>query len=70
MLEISGMTQVLRVKLNGQDLGTRFTYPFRFELGSALREGRNEIELEHVERHTFTSKLGRVRLIPYYEFRI
>jgi hypothetical protein len=39
-------------------------------LGEALQRGANELELEHTERHTFTSKLGTIRLVPYYAFQI
>jgi hypothetical protein len=70
MLVIGDMTQAIRAKLNGKDLGLGFTYPFRFELSAALQRGSNELELEHTERHTFTSKLGTIRLVPYYAFQI
>lgn len=70
VLAIEDMTQVLHVKLNGRDLGMRFAYPFRFDLGDALKRGSNELEITHVERHTFTSKLGKIRLEPYYELRV
>ena len=69
-LVIEDMTQVIGVKLNGRDLGQRFTYPFRFELGSALRTGPNQLEVRHVERYTFTSRLGKVRVVPYYELHV
>ncbi|MGH9453343.1 MAG: glycosyl hydrolase [Terriglobia bacterium] len=69
-LVIGNMTQVIHAKLNGKDLGTRFTYPFRFDLSAALRPGQNELELKHVERHTFTSQLGDVLLQPYYEIAV
>jgi hypothetical protein len=70
VLIIDDMTQVIHVKLNGRDLGMRFARPFRFDLGSALRLGSNQLELKHVERHTFTSMLGQIRLQPYYELRV
>ena len=69
-LVVEDMTQMIWVKLNGKDVGSRFSYPFHFELGSALRPGPNELELRHVERHTFTSRLGKVTVVPYNEFRI
>jgi hypothetical protein len=65
LLVIEGMTQVLLAKLNGTPLGTRLAHPFRFDLSPALRTGSNALELEHVERHTFRSKLGTVRVLPY-----
>jgi len=69
-LVIEGMNQVIEAKLNGKNLGLRFAYPFRFELGGALRSGSNELELRHVERYTFKSLLGNIKIIPYYEFQI
>ena len=70
MLVIDGMTQAIRAKLNGKDLGLCFTYPFRFDLGEALQRGSNELELEHTERHTFTSKLGTICVVPYYAVQV
>ena len=69
-LVVEGMTQVIEAKVNGKDLGLRFAYPFSFELGGALRAGPNELELRHVERYTFTSRLGNIKVVPYYEFRV
>ena len=69
-LVIDDMTQALRVKLNGKDLGLRFTYPFRFDLSAALRRGPNELELEHTERHLFSSKLGSARILAYAALEI
>jgi hypothetical protein len=70
VLVIEGMSQVISAKLNHEDLGTRFVHPFRFELGSALRPGANELELRHVERYNFKSRLGNIRVAPYYELRV
>jgi hypothetical protein len=69
-LVVEGMTQIVEAKLNGKELGLRFAYPFSFELGGALRAGANELELRHVERYTFTSRLGNIKVVPYYEFRV
>ncbi|HUZ46345.1 MAG TPA: glycosyl hydrolase [Terriglobia bacterium] len=69
-LLLSNMTQVVSVKLNGKALGMRFTYPFRFDLGPGIQAGSNEIEIEHIERYTYVSKLGDVKLIPYFETRV
>lgn len=69
-LRIRGMSQVISARLNGREMGTRFTYPFRFDLTAALQPGRNELELHHVERHTFESKLGDVRIVPYYRLSL
>jgi len=64
------MTQVVEAKLNGKDLGLRSAHPFSFELGGALRAGANELELRHAERYTFTSGLGNIKVVPYYEVRV
>jgi hypothetical protein len=69
-LTIEDMTQVIEVKLNGTSLGSRFVHPFKFDMQPALRAGVNELELRHVERYTFTSRLGMVRVVPYYEYMI
>ena len=69
-IHIRNMSQVVRVRLNDVDLGTRFSAPFRFGLSVGLRPGQNKLELEHVERHTFESELGDVRLVPYYSVEI
>jgi hypothetical protein len=69
-LVIDGMTQVIKARLNGKDLGLRFAYPFRFDLGGALQTGSNELELHHVERYLFQSRLGNIKIVPYYEFRV
>ncbi len=69
-IRIRDMSQVVRVRLNGVDLGMRFTSPFRFDLTPGLRPGQNELELEHIERHTFESELGDVRVVPYYRIKI
>jgi hypothetical protein len=67
---IEDMTQVIEVKLNEKSLGHRFVRPFKFDVGPALRPGVNEIEVHHIERYSFTSRLGTVRIAPYYEYRI
>ncbi|MGH9470825.1 MAG: glycosyl hydrolase [Terriglobia bacterium] len=69
-LVIHHMTQVIQVRLNSVDCGMRFVYPFRFDLGGALRRGENHLELTHIERHTFSSQLGKIRLEPYYELSV
>lgn len=69
-LSIENMTQVIEARLNGKPLGMRFTYPFRFDLGSTLRSGSNDLELLHTERHTFTSALGKISVQPFYEYNV
>lgn len=70
MLVIEGMTQVIHVKLNSADCGMRFAHPFQFDLSKALRAGGNALELTHIERPTFESRLGKITLLPYYELRV
>jgi hypothetical protein len=70
VLQIEGMTQVISASLNGHDLGTRFTYPFRFDAGPELVSGTNRLELRHTERYQYKSALGRIKLLPYYEWRV
>jgi hypothetical protein len=67
---IENMTQVVHAELNSKDCGMRFTYPFRFDLGLHLQPGSNELSLKHIERYTYTSKLGKISLHPYYELKI
>jgi hypothetical protein len=69
-LRIAGMTQVIRAKLNGRDLGLRFSYPFRFDLENGLKASQNTLELLHVERYTFKSEPGRASITPYYSFEV
>jgi hypothetical protein len=69
-LHITGMNQVLHPKLNGHDLGMRFAWPFRFDLGTHLISSTNQIEIAHVERHTYESKLGEVKIVPYSALEI
>jgi hypothetical protein len=64
-LHINGMTQVIHPTLNGHDLGMRFAWPFRFDLGPYLVPSANLLEISHVERYSYESKLGAVRIVPY-----
>ena len=63
-LRVEEMTQVVSLKLDGRDRGTHFCSPFRFNLG-VVPKGLHRLELRHVERHGFESRLGRVRLSGY-----
>jgi hypothetical protein len=69
-LHVDGMTQVIHPKLNGHDLGMRFAWPFRFDLGPHLSPSANQLEISHVERHTYESKLGEVSIVPYSALEI
>jgi hypothetical protein len=69
-LHVNGMTQVIHPKVNGHDLGVRFTWPFRFDLGANLLPSVNQLEIEHVERHTYESKQGVVTIVPYSALEI
>jgi hypothetical protein len=48
----------------------RFAWPFRFDLGPHLAPSANQLEISHVERHTYESKLGEVSLVPYSALEI
>ena len=39
---------IARVKLNGRDVGTVWTPPFRVSVAGALRRGNNDLEIEVV----------------------
>lgn len=69
-LHVTRMTQVVHPKLNGHDLGMRFAWPFRFDLGPHLSPSANQLEISHVERHTYESKLGEVTVAPYSALEI
>jgi hypothetical protein len=45
-LDLGQVGVVARVKLNGQEVGTPWTAPFRVEIGKAARAGANELEIE------------------------
>lgn len=45
-LDLGEVRESARVKLNGKDLGTAWSLPFRLRTGSALKAGRNVLELE------------------------
>jgi hypothetical protein len=45
-LDLGRVENVASVTLNGQSLGVAWTEPFRVEITSAVRSGRNELEIE------------------------
>jgi hypothetical protein len=45
-LDLGEVRESARVKLNGKDLGTAWSIPFRLQVGPALKAGRNVLELE------------------------
>jgi hypothetical protein len=45
-LDLGDVRESARVRLNGTSLGTLWSRPFRLRVGSALRPGRNRLELE------------------------
>lgn len=46
LLDLGDVRESARVRLNGRDLGTAWSLPFRLPVGRALREGRNVLELD------------------------
>ncbi|HVZ63869.1 MAG TPA: glycosyl hydrolase [Lacunisphaera sp.] len=46
LLDLGDVRESARVRLNGTDLGTAWSLPFRLRTGSALHPGRNVLELE------------------------
>lgn len=45
-LDLGDVRESARVRLNGRDLGTLWSVPFRVPVGEALKPGRNLLELE------------------------
>jgi len=41
---------IARVKLNGEDLGVIWCAPWRLDISAALKEGKNELEIEVANR--------------------
>lgn len=48
VVDLGDVKEVAHVRLNGQDLGTAWTRPFRLDAGKALRVGENSLEIEVV----------------------
>lgn len=46
ILDLGEIRHSARVRLNGRNLGTVFSIPYRLSLDEGLREGRNEMEIE------------------------
>ena len=45
-LDLGDVRESARVRLNGHDIGTAWSVPYVLDLGSAVRPGRNELEIE------------------------
>lgn len=54
-LSLGEVGVVATVELNGQELGTRWIAPYRFELGPSLHSGENELRVRVV--NTWTNRL-------------
>ncbi len=63
VLELGEVAYSARVKLNGQDLGQRAWRPFRWDVGKALRRGRNvlEVEVVNTRANDLAGDAGRIR---------
>jgi hypothetical protein len=46
LLDLGDVRESARVRLNGRDVATAWSLPFRLRLGSFLKSGRNVLELE------------------------
>ena len=46
LLDLGRVAETARVTLNGRDLGTLFSRPFRLRVGEALRPGTNTLQVE------------------------
>lgn len=46
LLDLGEVREVARVRLNGQDVATAWSVPFRMRLGPALKSGRNVLEID------------------------
>lgn len=44
-LEIEDANEVVKVLLNGNEIGARISYPYRFEMTDYLQEGENHLEI-------------------------
>lgn len=47
-LDLGDVREIAVVRLNGMDCGTVWTHPYRLDISKALRQGRNELEIEVV----------------------
>lgn len=45
-LDLGNVEVIARVKLNGEDIGTRWVSPYRFDITDKLRKGENTLEIE------------------------
>ncbi len=44
-LNISDLSEIATVRLNGEEIGTKISYPYNFDLSEKLRVGKNELEI-------------------------
>jgi hypothetical protein len=62
-LDLGKVWNLARVRLNGQTLGTLWCAPWRVDISPALREGRNELEIEVV--NLWVNRLLGDEQLPY-----
>ena len=81
VLDLGDVGEVAEAWLNGEYLGARITAPYKFDLGKALRDGKNELRilvksnLGHRRRDVFSKYLplppsgivGEIALCKYRE---
>jgi len=49
-IDLGTVNDIARVKLNGKDIGVIWCAPWRIDISSALKEGKNELEIEVANR--------------------
>lgn len=47
-LDLGQVNDLAKVRLNGQELGTLWTWPYRLPVGNALKSGQNILEIEMI----------------------
>ena len=61
VLDLGSVESIARVQLNGEDLGTLWKAPYRFNASKALKAGKNTLELTVV--HTWRNRITGDRII-------
>ena len=46
MLDLGRVESIAKIRINGQDAGTLWTYPYRTDVGKYIRKGWNKLEVD------------------------